>query len=226
MSASGYPAAVSDRRCPNCGALVAADADWCGQCLASFREPASPRPAVAGPTGPSARVERPPEGPTSAWRCPTCDAENRLDANSCRICGTPFGRLFEDTVDPPTTSPRAAAAWSLLLPGLGHWFARRRAEAVARFVLAAWIASMLFILVASRVDGGGFGGVGPLVLLFGAAGLALWTEGVIDGRRAAAGLAPVVSSRGMLWACVALVGLSVVLSTLLAVPGLPTGAGK
>jgi hypothetical protein len=85
---------------------------------------------------------------------------------------------------------------------------------------------MLFILVASRVDGGGFGGAGPLVLLFGAAGLALWTEGVIDGRRAAAGLVPVVSSRAMLWACVALVGLSVVLSTLLAVPGLPTGAGK
>jgi hypothetical protein len=217
---------VSDRRCPNCHALVAADADWCGQCLASFREPATPPPAVPGPAAPSARFQRAPEGQASAWRCPTCDAENRLDANACRICGTAFGRLFEDPVDPRTTSPRAAAAWSLLLPGLGHWFARRRAEGVARFVLAAWIAGMLFILVASRVEGGGFGGAGPLVLLFGTAGIGLWTEGVIDGRRAAAGLAPVVSSRTMLWACVALVGLSVVLSTLLAVPGLQTGAGK
>jgi hypothetical protein len=134
--------------------------------------------------------------------------------------------LFEDPADPVTTSPAAAAAWSLLLPGLGHWFAGRRAEAVARFVLAAWVTGMLFILVASRVNGGGFGGAAPLVLLFGIAGLALWTEGVVDGRRAAAGLAPLVSSRTMLWACVALVGLSIVLSTMLAVPGLQTGAGK
>jgi ribosomal protein L40E len=216
---------VSDRRCPKCGALVAADAEWCGQCLVSLREP-STRPAVPGPTAPSARFEREDQGPPSAWRCPTCDAENGLDANRCRICGTPFSRLFEDPADPVTTSPAAAAAWSLLLPGLGHWFAGRRAEAVARFVLAAWITGMLFILVASRVNGGGFGGAAPLVLLFGIAGLALWTEGVVDGRRAAAGLAPLVSSRTMLWACVALVGLSIVLSTMLAVPGLQTGAGK
>ena len=41
----GYPPGVSadERRCPNCGALVAADADWCGQC---FTEPARAGPAA------------------------------------------------------------------------------------------------------------------------------------------------------------------------------------
>lgn len=41
---------MSEERCPNCGALVAADAEWCGLCLASLRlepEPQhEPRPEM------------------------------------------------------------------------------------------------------------------------------------------------------------------------------------
>jgi ribosomal protein L40E len=219
---------MSERRCPSCGALVTADAEWCGQCFASLREPttAGRTPGSGSATTPALRLGRDAgDGPASAWRCPTCDAENGLDANRCRICGTSFSRLFEDPATAPTTSPSAAAAWSLVLPGLGHWFAGRKAEAVARFVLTAWIAGMLLVLVSSRVGGVGLGGA-VLVVVFVVAAVALWTEAAVDGRRAAAGLAPVVSSRAMLWACVALVGLSITLSTLLAVPGLQIGAGK
>ncbi|HEX7464704.1 MAG TPA: hypothetical protein VF382_07420, partial [Actinomycetota bacterium] len=32
----------SERRCPDCGALVAIDADWCGQCYASLIGPQMP----------------------------------------------------------------------------------------------------------------------------------------------------------------------------------------
>jgi ribosomal protein L40E len=218
---------MSERRCPSCGALVATDAEWCGQCLASLRDPSptgASGPQAVGVRAPFGRGER--EGPPSVWRCPTCDAENGLDANTCRICGTSFSRLFEDPATTPTASPGAAAAWSLLLPGLGHWLAGRRAEAVARFVLAAWILAMLVILLSSRVAGGGLGGAAPLVLVFAMAAVALWVEAAVDGRRVAAGLAPIVSSRALLWACVALVALSIVLSTLLAVPGLQGGAAK
>jgi hypothetical protein len=40
---------VSESRCPNCGGLVTADADWCGQCFAPLRpraqSEAQPRPS-------------------------------------------------------------------------------------------------------------------------------------------------------------------------------------
>jgi uncharacterized membrane protein (GlpM family) len=221
---------MSEPRCPRCGALVAADAEWCGQCLSPLLEAAP----AAGPAGPgttavatASRFERAADGqgPLSAWRCPTCDAANGLEVHACRICGTPFSRLFEGPMSPPAVSPDAAAAWSLLLPGLGHWFAGRRPEAVARFVLAAWVGGMLVVLLASRGREDGFGMAGGLVGLFAVAAFALWAEAAIDARRAVSGLRPVVSSRAMLWACVALVGLSILLATVLTLPSLQTSSG-
>jgi ribosomal protein L40E len=212
---------MSERRCPSCGALVAIDAEWCGQCYATLREPAAaPSPGADRPGARTAGLERSDkgDGPPSAWRCPVCDAENGLEANTCRACGTPFSRLFEDAPPPSAVSPGAAAAWSLLLPGLGHWFAGRRADAIARFVLTAWVGGMLVVLLSSG-DTGGLGVAAGLDGLFAIAALALWAEAAIDARRAAAGLAPVVSSRMMLWACVALVGVSMLLATILALPG-------
>ncbi|HZD80694.1 MAG TPA: zinc finger Ran-binding domain-containing protein [Actinomycetota bacterium] len=38
---------VADRRCPRCGALVAEDAEWCGQCYASLVEPSPARREAA-----------------------------------------------------------------------------------------------------------------------------------------------------------------------------------
>jgi hypothetical protein len=158
------------------------------------------------------------------WRCPTCEAENGLDANACAVCGTPFGPLFEEPRAAPAVSPAAAAAWSLVLPGLGHWLLGRRAEAVARFVLAAWVGGMLLVLLSSRTGNEGLGVAGSLVALFGLAAVGLWAEAFVDARRAADGLPPVVTSRMMLWASVALVGLSILLATILTLPGLRSGS--
>jgi hypothetical protein len=224
---------MSERRCPSCGALVAADAEWCGQCLASLREPAaagSPaasKPPASSSAGTPARrfAVGAGRGRASVWRCPTCDAENGLDADECRVCGTPFGRLFEEAPRPSAVSPAGAAAWSLVLPGLGHWLAGRRADAIARFVLASWIAGVLVVLVGGRFGENGFGSVALLVALFAVAAVALWSEAAVDARRAAAGRAPVVSARAMLWACVALVGLSILLATVLAMPAVRLGDG-
>ncbi len=219
---------MSGRRCPSCDALVASDAEWCGQCYASLREPvAAPRPgstvARSLTSGPFARPDDRTGAPT-AWRCPTCEAENDLGSVACRVCGTPFGRLFDDPATrPPAVSPAAAAGWSLLLPGLGHWIAGRRADAMARIVLGVWIGGMLVLLVASR-GSDGFGSVGPLVALFAVAAAALWLEAFVDARRAATGMPPVVSSRMLLWGSVAMIGLSIALSTLIALTGFHGGA--
>lgn len=58
---------MSEQRCPNCGALVGAEAEWCGQCLQplrSGREPAPPPDTGAG--GPAAGPRPPPVSPDEA----------------------------------------------------------------------------------------------------------------------------------------------------------------
>jgi len=219
---------VVDRRCPNCDALVAADAEWCGQCLASLREPAAPARASADEGGaPDARARPRRAGVTSpsAWRCPTCDAENDLATIECRICGTPFGRLFEPAPPAPSVTPGAAAAWSLVFPGIGHWLAARRADAFARFALGGWIGLMLLVVLASRGGASGLGPLAPLVALYAAAAAGLWAESAVDARRAAQHLPPVVSSRMLLWASVGLVALSVAIAMLVSVSSLSAAGG-
>jgi hypothetical protein len=214
---------VTASRCPSCGALVSAGAEWCGQCFARLDVARSAPAAGTGAPGP---VAKPGAIAASTWRCPTCGTSNDLEADACQSCGTPFGRLFEEPDLAPSVSPVAAAAWSVALPGLGHWFAGRRAEAVARFVLAAWVGGMLAVLLASRGGRQGLGPLGGLVALFAVAAVALWVEAAVDARRAVEGTAPLVSSRAMLWAAVALVGLSILLATVLSLSGLrpgPTG---
>jgi hypothetical protein len=218
---------MSERRCPSCGALVAADADWCGQCLTPLRAAVTGSPAATPrPAGGATRPFAPgPDGGGAplSWRCPTCEAENAFEDDACRSCGTSFGRLFDEPAQPQVASPGAAAAWSLVLPGLGHWLAGRKAEAVARFVLAGWVVGMLAVLAGSGTGASGTGSSGLLVGLYAVAAVALWAEASVDAHRAAAGRPPAVSSRTMLWACVALVGLSILLATVLALPALRAG---
>src|SRR4029450_9926627 len=100
---------MGDRRCPTCGALASADADWCGRGFAPLSPPPKrrgPRPdpaspatsaptgtagpkAIRGPSGGAIEVE----GGTLAWTCPVCENRNPIEANQCSTCGTPFGRL-------------------------------------------------------------------------------------------------------------------------------------
>lgn len=224
-----------DGRCPRCGALVARDAEWCGQCFAPLgarEEPETPR--VSGEPQPSTQptAGAPPEGhepPATAraapaqgepaWPCPVCGNRNAIELNVCAVCGTPFGKLFEEPARArPHVTAEQAAVWSLLFPGLGHWKLGRGADGLARAILFVWTLGTLLVLVVSRFGKGGLGPTTALVLLFLAASLVLYVTSAYDAYRLASGETPLVSSRTLLWGSAGLVVLSVLIATLVAIP--------
>lgn len=221
---------MGERRCPTCGALASADAEWCGQCFSPLeREGArseADRPATSAPTetdGPRAirgtwggAIEV--EGGTLAWTCPVCETRNPIESNECSACGTPFGRLLAGPEAAPEVEPQTAAVWSMLWPGLGHWKLGRRADAVARFAMFAWAFGGLLVLLVSRFGKGGLGPTFPLFVLFLGASLMIYVVSAMDAYRLAAGDAPVMSSRALLWMSAGLVFLSVLIATFVTLP--------
>ncbi len=221
---------MGERRCPTCGALASADAEWCGQCFSPLERAGSrteaDSPATSAPTGtagPNAirgasggAIEV--EGGTLAWTCPVCETRNSIEANECSTCGTPFGRLLAEPKPAPEVEPQTAAVWSMLWPGLGHWKLGRRADAVARFAMFAWAFGALLILVVSRFGKGGLGPTFPLFVLFLGASLMIYVVSAMDAYRLAAGDAPVMSSRALLWTSAGLVFLSVLIAAFVTLP--------
>ncbi len=249
------PPEETEGRCPNCGALVSPDADWCNLCFASLRdprpeapapdgaeaaepeppetgpasaadlvtievdieeveeaEPAVPEPAVAGPAPGSEIAEREAAEEEAAastvWQCPVCDEENPLEANTCTMCGTPFGRLFEEPEEQPTMEPSHAAMLGLL-PGLGHYKLGRSGEGFARaFAFAGCLGmALLFLLSVS-----GTGASRLLILsLYLIAVIFLVGESAMECYRIASGEPQMIPGRLILWGFVAVFGLSVVL---------------
>jgi hypothetical protein len=102
-----------------------------------------------------------------------------------------------------------------MLPGLGHWRLRRKADAVARFVLFLWTFGTLAVIVVSRFGKGGLGPTLPLVALFAFAALVVYVLSAVDAYRLARGDDALVSSRTLLWGSAALVISSVLLATML-----------
>jgi ribosomal protein L40E len=221
---------TGERRCPTCGALVSTEAEWCGQCFSPLEragagteadgpptsaptQTAGPR-AIRGSSGGAIEVE----GGTLAWMCPVCETRNPIEANECSTCGTPFGRLLAEPKPAPEIEPQTAAVWSMLWPGLGHWKLGRPTEAVARFAMFAWAFGALLILLVSRFGKGGLGPTFPLFALFLGASLMIYVVSAIDAYRLAAGDAPVMSSRTLLWTSAGLVFLSVVIATFVTLP--------
>jgi hypothetical protein len=144
---------------------------------------------------------------------------NALAANACAVCDTPFARLFERPPEPPRVSPAAAAFSSLVFPGIGQWRAGRRADGIARAILGVWVLGTLVTLLGSGGEGGSIGLV-ALIALYGVSTVGLWLVSAVDAARAASGERPVVSSRVLLWGSVALIVLSMVLATVIALPAL------
>jgi ribosomal protein L40E/uncharacterized membrane protein len=224
---------MGDRRCPSCGALVSAEAEWCGQCFTPLErvDPRAPAEAANAPTagaGPPVGSNLPPggaaggaievEGGRLAWTCPVCDARNPIEANECSTCGTPFSRLLEEPTEQPDVEPQTAAVWSLALPGLGHWKLGRRTDAVARFAMFGWAFGALLVLLVSRFGKGALGPTFPLFLLFVGASLMIYVLSAVDAYRLASGDPPVVSSRALLWTSAGLVFLSVLIATFVTLP--------
>lgn len=216
-------------RCPNCAALVSADAEWCSQCYEPLRRPErepirSASPGGSAPATAPGPIETPGGGGLeiaeghASWTCPICGETNAIEASTCIVCGTPFARLFAEPQEGPKVDPDRAAVWSLVFPGLGHWKMARRADAIARFVLFGWSFGTLCVLLASRVGKGGMGPTFPLFALFASSSLAIYALSALDAYRIAKGDAPVVSTRVLLWASAGLIVLSTLIATLVTLP--------
>lgn len=231
---AAHPAASTggEARCPSCGGLVAADAEWCGQCYSSLvREPDAPAPQDPQDAAGVEPTSRAPAGSTSvaaaagtgvevtggkaSWDCPVCGERNPIEAGDCETCQTPFARLFEEPSSGPEVEPRTAALWSLAFAGLGHWKAGLRAEGVARMVLFAWTLGTVLVVLAG---GGASGASTPLFALYLVSAIAIYVLSAVDAYRVADGVPQLVSSRVLLWASAALVLVSIALATLVTLP--------
>ncbi|MGZ8619814.1 MAG: hypothetical protein ACXWYE_07920, partial [Actinomycetota bacterium] len=156
------PSADEERRCPNCGALVAVDAQWCGQCFESLIEPEpEPEPGPSPGADPSPTpAGSPPATAAPTWPCPACGNANAIELDACAVCGTSFAALMRQGEERPKIEPKTALAWSLIFPGLGHRNVGRGMDGLARGVLFA----MLFVM--ALLTGLSAGGSGVLFGLF------------------------------------------------------------
>jgi hypothetical protein len=209
----GHPgdtlADVDDLRCPNCSALVSADADWCGQCFTSLRTPVpDPEPDPTRATPNRARPVDGAEGAVPTWPCPTCGTQNPIELDLCSVCGTSFGQLFREAAAGTTVSPRDAFLWSLTFPGVGHAKAGRAPDGIARGTLFTLTFGLALVIVTSGVSTPPVFGV--VILLLGSA-LVLYLGSAAEAYRIASGGSPFVSARTLLWATVALIMISVAL---------------
>jgi hypothetical protein len=220
---SGYPRAVSlveERRCPNCDALVSADAEWCGQCFTSLR-PAPQEPTTSGAgegTAPGAVPEGSPspgagvarDGPAPTWTCPTCQHVNAIELDLCEVCGTAFAALFRQDEVRPSVDPRTAFTKSLVFPGLGHRALGRGADGLARAVLFVWTFGTALLILSAGISSGPVAGLFSMYLLL---SLTVYVLTAFEAYRMAQGDGPIVSSRVLLWGAVSLVLVSVLMAT-------------
>ncbi|MFL5736939.1 MAG: hypothetical protein ACJ76P_06340 [Actinomycetota bacterium] len=230
----------SERRCPNCGALVGEDAEWCGQCFTDLRSPQRPEaaPRIEVPVGVSGaeqpnghtpgrresvrtEVPGPAERSDAGWPCAVCGRRNSMEVSVCLSCGTPFGHGFEEQEEHPSISPGTAVKWSLIYPGLGHWKAGRTMDAIARAVVFTWpfLTGLLFL---SAHPAGRLGVIGALGGLFLSLAVLLYIAIAIDAGRVADGQSPMISSRALLWIAAVIVLFSVASAALVGVSGMST----
>ncbi|MGZ4149341.1 MAG: hypothetical protein ACXVQJ_04810 [Actinomycetota bacterium] len=194
-----------ERRCPTCGALVAADAAWCGQCFTSLVSAPAPAPGPGPPTGGPKAPDGPAGGATPGaertdpyWPCSVCGGRNPLDAETCRTCGTPFASVMRQEADRPEVAPKDALTWSLIFPGLGLAKCGLTTDGLARGVLFAVCLAMALLI--------GLGGVrsSPVTFavfsLFLVCALAVYVLAAWEAYQVAEGRATPVSSRILLWA--------------------------
>jgi ribosomal protein L40E len=207
---------LEDRRCPSCHALVALDADWCGQCFTSLVEPVS-APERIEPASASERIEpasRSGDGaapPEAGWPCRVCGGRNPIEADSCETCGTPFAALMRDEPERRDVSPKDAVAWSLLFPGLGHRAVGRTSDGVVRGVVFVLSFGMALLLGIAGVRSGPAFVVFLLLLV---TGLAVYALSAVEAHRLASGGDLVVPSRPLLWVLVGVVFASIVMLAL------------
>ena len=222
---------MSARTCPRCGALLAVDDTWCGQCYLDFRPrtpasngprlPLPPRPdlvdAAARQAGKEASYDRVWAGPTPApaaddpsvgWPCPECGFSNPMSTDRCEVCATPFASLFEEASEQrPMPEPQKAALASLLVPGLGHARCGKIAEGIARGVLFAWAFATGLVLMLVHLPAGPLAAMGWLFFL---AAAAIYGSTAVDAFRLAADDDQLLSPKLLMYGSAGLVGMSMI----------------
>ncbi|MEP7060472.1 MAG: hypothetical protein ABI828_07050 [Actinomycetota bacterium] len=220
------PGSRDDARCASCGALVTADAEWCGQCFTPLKPTVIPSEELAAKIG--LKVTHEPAGsdettgemrdgaggaegdpapkPHLTWPCPMCELDNDIELNLCARCGTPFSALMKADEQPVRVSPKEALTASLLYPGLGHRKIGRGADGVARGTLFTLSLILLLVVVLSGVHSAG---QDVMVLLYAATTLLIYGGSAAEAYRMAQGASPLVSSRTLLWVTVGLLILSI-----------------
>ncbi len=203
--------------CPNCGALTIAGADWCTLCYTPLKgtearplplDPASlPVPEGAKVRVPGAASEDPDTdgtSPSPVWACPACDHLNPLAATACEVCGTSFGKLFEEPVPAPDIDPRVAAICSFL-PGLGQARCGRGGEGLARALATAWC-----LITGSMLLGSGVATLRAVGVVFLASGAGVWAVSAVDAYRLASGADELLTMRWLLWGFFATIAIFMV----------------
>jgi hypothetical protein len=211
-----------DRRCPNCGALVSEDAEWCGQCFSSLREPEPPPiPAPAPPSAGAPEANDEPEAPSADapeaatprseepigafWPCPVCGTRNPIVLEACEVCGTPFAAVMRGDTR-RDADPEAAFRRSLLFPGLGHAMLGYPLDGFARgavFALAVLVAILLPLSVPTTAL------TILAVVLSVAAAVGIYALSAAEVRRLAQRRGLLVESRFLLWGAVGLMMVTV-----------------
>jgi hypothetical protein len=209
-----------ERRCPDCGALAGRDAEWCGQCFASLAErpPAAEASAVIVDERPAAVSREQPAASELTWPCPSCDTQNPIELDACRVCGTTFASLMRHDDRPPVVDPRDAFVRSLAFPGLGHRAIGRAGDGIARAVL---FLMALAIAIVALLSGATVPAVASVALLFGTIAIATYVGTAFEAARMARGGRAVLSSRAILWILVGLLMGSVLILSLLVVSARP-----
>jgi ribosomal protein L40E len=192
-----------DLRCPSCGALVSADADWCGQCFSSLRP--APEPETRAPAADTV---------TRVGPCSVCGAENPIDLDVCSVCGTPFAHVMRSEPARPRIDPRDAVIRSLIFPGLGHRAVGRPVDGVARGVLFAVTFGLGVLLAVAAAGSGAL--VGAFVLFI-VAGVAVYVMSAMEAHRLASGGSLLVPTNVLMWTIVGVVFVGVALLVLGAV---------
>lgn len=192
---------MGEARCPNCSALVSADADWCGQCFTSLRP--EPEPESAAPDAPVATATPPGD---AAWPCPVCGERNPIELDACRVCGTPFADLLRQQDARPAVAPRDALLWSLIFPGIGHAKAGRPADGIARGTLFVLTFGLTLVISLAGMSNAALVGVVALLL---ASALTIYVGSALEAHRIAEGGQAFLSPRALLWATVGVIMVSV-----------------
>lgn len=247
--ATAVPPELEAIRCPKCGGLNRAGAQWCGQCLERFAPPKPleipggsaeggppPPPPPPGAPQPEAAIlselvaaqssSHAAEGKTFlvdadgiSWACKHCETVNSMETEICSVCGMSLADLLR----PPGPERPKRDPNTVALISLFWPGAGHGYIGQWGQAIARAVVSLWVLIVAavSLVQGG----IGAMATIFGGVAFALWAIAAHDAFQEASN-APgrvILRPRYFLWL---VLGLLVLLMGMLMVQGLQANAAR